>query len=171
LSEADVVRHMAGTISAVNADSVERTVIIIVAGQKRSGEPSFEELLVDRLPDGRYRVAAAPGLANGLAAKDVISYDAGSREFAVVERGGNLCVQIYGTHRVPDELVAEVNRLGGTFDGATERNSVYSIPVTATFPVVEKMFNEFVAAHPGTEWYFGNVYDPADDETPLNWWT
>lgn len=159
------------SVVAVNTDSVERTVILIVAGRRTSGEPSYEELLVDRLPDGRYRVAAAPGLANGLAAKDIVAYDPDSREVAVVERGGNLCVQIYGTHRVPEEFVAGVNRLGGTFDGATERNSVYSIPVTATFPVVEKMFNEFVAAYAGTEWYFGNVYDPADDETPLNWWT
>lgn len=81
-------------------------MIVIVAGRKSSGERSFEELLVDRVPGGRYRVAAAPGLANGLAAGDVIEYDAGSRAVTVVERGGNLCVQVYGPHRVPEEFVA-----------------------------------------------------------------
>ncbi|SFR29197.1 protein of unknown function [Lentzea waywayandensis] len=150
--------------------SSARTVILIVAGHKRNGEPSFEELLVDDLTGGRYHVVAAPGLAGGIAAGDVIAYDEGKRTFEVVERGGNLCVQLYGPHQVTKELVAEVNRLGGTFDGATELNSVYSIPVTATFPVVEKLFRDFVTAWPGTDWYFGNVYDPADDETPLNWW-
>lgn len=151
--------------------SSARTVILIVAGHSStSGKPVLEELLVDDLAGGRYRVVSAPGLASGVAAGDVIAYDEQAQTFEVVERGGNLCVQVYGTHRVPEEFVAEVNRLGGTFDGATERNSVYSIPVTATFPVVEKLFGDFVAAHPGTNWYFGNVYDPADDETPLNWW-
>lgn len=150
--------------------SSARTVILIVAGYKKSGEPSLEELLVDDLTGGRYHVVAAPGLASGIAAGDVIAYDEAERTFDVVERGGNLCVQLYGPHQVTEELVAEVNRLGGTFDGATELNSVYSIPVKATFPVVEQLFRDFVAAYPGTNWYFGNVYDPADDETPLKWW-
>jgi hypothetical protein len=35
---------------------------------------------------------------------------------------------------------------------------------------IEFVFIEFVAAHPGTEWMFGNVYDPRDGVTPLNWW-
>jgi hypothetical protein len=154
----------------VDTSPSERTVILIVAGRRTSGEPSLEELLVDRLAGGRYRVVAAPGLANGIAAKDVIEYDEVTHAYTVVERGGNLCVQVYGPHRVPRQLVDEVNRLGGTFDGAGERNSVYSIPVAATFPVIEKLFQDFVDRNPGTEWYFGNVYDPVDDETPLNWW-
>jgi len=150
--------------------SSTRTVILIVAGYKPSGAPTLEELLVDDLTGGRYRAVAAPGLALGIAAGDVIAYNEKDQTYEVVERGGNLCVQLYGPHKVPQELVAEVNRLGGTFDGATEMNSVYSIPVTATFPVVGQLFKDFVAAHPGTEWYYANVYDPADDETPLNWW-
>ena len=46
---------------------------------------------------------------------------------------------------------------------------LFTIPVSATFPVIEATLDDFVAGDPGAEWLFGNVY--ADDgRTPLDWW-
>ena len=45
-----------------------------------------------------------------------------------------------------------------------------TVPVSAGFPAIEAVFNAWVAEHPGWEWSFGNVYDPADGVTPLGWW-
>jgi hypothetical protein len=42
--------------------------------------------------------------------------------------------------------------------------------VAAGFPAVEAAFNAFVAKHADAQWALGNVYDPADEATPLNWW-
>jgi len=47
---------------------------------------------------------------------------------------------------------------------------VFTVPVGAGFPKIEAIFNDLVAAHPEMEWLFGNVYDPGDGVTPLNWW-
>jgi hypothetical protein len=59
----------------------------------------------------------------------------------VLERGGNLAVQVFG----------------GRLDGGG-------------FPAVEAAFDALIAEHARASWFFGNVYDPADDATPLNWW-
>ena len=44
----------------------------MVAGHKTSGEPVFEQVLVDLLDDGTYRIIATPGLVLGVAADDVV---------------------------------------------------------------------------------------------------
>ena len=68
------------------------------------------------------------------------------------------------------ELEQQVKRLGGVLDGGIERGLVFTLPVSVGFPVIEDCFNRWVDEHPGWEWYFGNVYDPRDGITPLNWW-
>jgi hypothetical protein len=100
--------------------AAERTTVDIVAGINSSGDPVFEEVLVDRLDSGTYRVVATPGL-------------------------------------------------GGSLDGRADNLTVYTIPVSAGFTQVERVFNDLLSRHTDVEWYFGNVYD-ADGVTPLNWW-
>jgi hypothetical protein len=66
--------------------------------------------------------------------------------------------------------------MGGWFDGrgwtrdGSKSLSVYTVPFTAGFAAIEQACNAFVAAVPKGEWCYVNVYDPADDSTPLNWW-
>jgi len=47
---------------------------------------------------------------------------------------------------------------------------IFTLPVDATFPAIERIFNQFVHDHPGSEWLYANVYDN-DGVTPLEWWT
>ena len=47
---------------------------------------------------------------------------------------------------------------------------VFTIPVSAGFAAVARMFDSVVAQHPGSQWLYGNVYDPKDGKTPLDWW-
>ena len=105
----------------------------------------------------------------GVAAGDAILLRDDGR-FEVTTRGGNLAVQAYGDHRLADDVVADVWTLGGALDGRAPGATVFTIPVTAGFESVERVFNELIARHPDLEWYFGNVYDPRDGVTPLLWW-
>ena len=149
--------------------AAERTTVDLVAGRKASGEPVFEEVLVDRLDGDTYRIVATPGLVLGVAADDIVRVSP-EAQFEVVERGRNLAVQVYGRHEDVDEITKDVWELGGALDGRADNLTVYTIPVTAGFPRVEAVFNALVARHPDVEWYFGNVYDPEDGVTPLDWW-
>jgi hypothetical protein len=50
-----------------------------------------------------------------------------------------------------------------------DRIFIFTLPVAATFPIVEGLFSRFVADHPASQWLYGNVY--ADDGvTPIGWW-
>jgi hypothetical protein len=67
-------------------------------------------------------------------------------------------------------LAPRIGALGGWLDGRAPNLTVFTIPVSVGFPEVERVLNDFVGQHSGTEWYFANVYDE-DGVTPLNWWT
>jgi len=151
-----------------------RRTLKVRAGAKSSGEPVYEDLLVDQLGDCTYRAAASPGFVLGIAAGDVFELDsAESGHFTVLERGGNLNVQMYAPHGSTvdvDSLQERVGLLGGRLDGQAKNLAIFTVPVSVGFHAVEDVLNEYVASHPGAEWYYGNVYDPVDGVTPLNWW-
>jgi hypothetical protein len=42
--------------------------------------------------------------------------------------------------------------------------------VSCGFAEIEKVLEEAVQAHGAAAWMYGNVYDPQDGITPLNWW-
>ncbi len=149
----------------------EILTVLVVAGHAANGNPVHEEVPVEPEAPSSYRVLATPGLADGFAADDVIELDAEGKA-TVIERGGNLGVQIYS--RVHDDeavrqLIDAVEALGGWLDGLDPRRVIaLTFPVGAGFPAVEAVLNAYAAEH-GVEWYFTNVYG-ADDETPLGWW-
>jgi Domain of unknown function (DUF4265) len=143
----------------------------LVAGNKSSGEKALEEVLVTETSDpGIYCLAATPGLVLGVAAGDSIKVDIDSGEFEVIERGGNLAVQVYGPADLVNELTSAILQLGGRLDGQSRGLTVYTVPVSRGFGELEKVLNVAVARSPELEWYYGNVYDPVDGVTPLNWW-
>ncbi len=47
---------------------------------------------------------------------------------------------------------------------------VFSIHVSCGFETIEKIMEETVGRDADSTWMYGNVYDPADGSTPLNWW-
>jgi len=148
----------------------ERTTITLLAGHKKSGDPVHEELLVDRLSASHVRLVATPGLLLGVAAGDVLELH-GSGGYTIIERGGNLGVQVFGDASAVDHALAEaLDGLDYRVDGRTPKLTVLTLPVAQGFPAVEKGLNGLCHNVPGSEWYFGNVYDNDDGVTPLNWW-
>ena len=148
------------------------TTVNQVAATNPDGTPFYESVLVERIGPQRYLVLASPGLLEGFAAGDEIEVvpEQGSG-YRVTKRGGNVCVQFFGN---ADEsrpwLEPRVAALGGRLDGQTPGILVFTIPVTAGFPAIESIFYEADKRYPGCKWMYGNVYDPADGVTQLNWW-
>ena len=68
--------------------------IELYAGNRSDGTPIREEVRVELLGAGRYKVLCSPGLVQGIAADDVIDVVSDDR-FEIVSRGGNLCVQVF----------------------------------------------------------------------------
>jgi hypothetical protein len=139
----------------------------------RKGQPLKEPVHVEVVGHGIFRLRYSPGFVQGIAAGDEFRLLTDDGAFEVTQRSGNLSVQVFSTVPVAPhkaELAQRVARLGGTLDGAIERGLTFTVPLSAGFPAVEAVFNGWVAEHPQWEWYFGNVYDPADGVTPLGWW-
>jgi hypothetical protein len=154
------------------SDADQATVRLLV-GAASDGTPFFEEVPVERLGGERFRILASPGLLDGLAAGDVFERsDDGT--YRLIERSGNLCVQLLYDDTAPHErfdleVLPRVHELGGWLDGRTERASVLTFPLTAGFAPIEGLMNAWVASTPGGSWSYGNVYGE-DGRTPLGWW-
>jgi len=149
---------------------VER--INLVAGTSRDGRTAFEEVLVDPQGPGRFILIRSPGLVLGVAAGDLIEVSSNG-EFTVLARGGNVCIQIFRTGDIEPMtpyVESATTSLNGRLDGKSTRLLVATVPIQAGLPTIEKVFAKLVAQFPGAEWYYGNVYDPKDGTTPLNWW-
>jgi hypothetical protein len=155
-------------------DATRELAVPVFSNGAQQGE---ESLPVVALGGGRYRLLASPGFVEGLAAGDELELDpsvpCGHR---VLRRGGNLCVWFYHAEPVSESsaatadvrLVAE--SLGGQLDGGYSRMLVLTIPLAAGFDAVARAFDDAVRRHAGSAWLYGNVYDPSDGMTPLNWW-
>lgn len=78
------------------------STVTLRAGEKTSGEPVHEEVLVRRLRDDVYRVEATPGFVSGIAAGDEIRVDGDA--FQVESRGGNVSVRFYADRLVTPTL-------------------------------------------------------------------
>jgi hypothetical protein len=137
------------------------------------GAARTEPVHVEVLEGGRYRLLYSPGFVVGVAAGDEFELLDQAGHFRVVRRGGNLAVQVFSREPVMplrDELASRVReRLSGTLDGGIDRGLVFTIPLRTGFAAIEAFFDAFVRTHAGTEWLYGNVYDP-DTGRPLGWW-
>jgi len=139
-----------------------------------AGRADQEELAVRTLGNGRYRLEVPPAMTLGLAVADVFEIDQDTRRPVVKQRSGNLTVWLYPADATEAArwLTTAAEDLGGRLDGAAlaDRVFIFTLPVDATFPAIERIFNQFVHDHPGSEWLYANVYDN-DGVTPLEWWT
>lgn len=142
-----------------------------------SGRPVHEDVPAAREGDN-WRLRASPGLAMGAAAGDLVRV-APDHSFDVLERGRNIAVHVSApaaARRELDALKSRLESLGGWCDGVgwtrdrASSLSVFTVPFRAGFGPVEAALGEYARAVPKGEWYYVNVYDPADDVTPLNWW-
>ena len=128
---------------------------------------------MEPLGSERYRILASPGLLDGLAAGDVFDQQSDGT-YTIVERSGNLCVQVWHPgvdvrESVEATLLPGAVALRGWLDGRTEGSTVLTFPLSAGFQRIEQLLDDWVDATEGSTWSYGNVY--ADDgRTPLGWW-
>lgn len=148
--------------------------VAVFSNGARQGE---EALPVADLGDGRYRLLASPGFVEGLAAGDEFELDPDAPlGHRVVRRGGNLCVWFYHSESASESIAVTADirhvaeSLGGHLDGGYSRMLVLTIPLAAGFDAIARAFDDAVRRHAASSWLYGNVYDPADGMTPLNWW-
>jgi len=150
----------------------ERHLLLLV--EMVNGRPVKEPVHVRDRGGGRFGVLYSPGLVQGIAAGDEFRLLDDDGRFEVLSRAGNLAVQVFSREPVAtlrDELVRRVTGLAGRLDGAIEHGLVFTLPLPAAgFAAIDAVFNRWIAEHAGWEWYYGNVYSPADGVTPLNWW-
>lgn len=133
---------------------------------------AYEDVRVEELGNNRYKLLQSPGLVLGIAADDEFAV-AADESIEVLKRGGNLCVQIFddsGVSRIQSRVTGELATIGGRLDGVAGKELVYTVHVDVGFPTIERVLNRIVATFPTAEWVYGNVYDPRDGVTPLNWW-
>jgi len=155
------------------------TTVRLLVQQGSSGRPVLEEVPAAREGD-LWRLTASPGLALGAAAGDLLRVG-DDHAFDVLERGRNIAVHVSAPAAGPARtelarLRATLESLGGWCDGVgwtrdrASSLSVFTVPLAASFARIEAALNAYTKAVPAGEWYYVNVYDPADDTTPLNWW-
>jgi hypothetical protein len=142
--------------------------------QYKDGRPLREPVHAVALGDGRFRVLYSPGFVQGVAAGDEVRVLDADGGFEVVRRGGHLAVQVFSATPVGPykaKLTSLAERIGGRLDGAIGNGMAFTFPMSTGFAAIEALFDDWVRERAGGwEWYFGNVYDPMDGVTPLNWW-
>ena len=127
------------------------------------------------LGENRYRLLASPGLAGGFAEGDEVEQT--SNGYRLIQRSGNVCVQISFEFIINEEGVRSVSQLvanaGGFLDGGRDGNPgsllVVNFPITVGFPTMEMTVRRIAAIYPIETWMYGNIHD-ADGVTLLNWW-
>jgi len=148
-------------------------VIELFAGIGANGKPIVEKLPVRELDTGELQLVQSPAFAKGLASGDVLKCSPTTREFEIVQRSGNLNVRVFSKGdiaEIADGLIADMEKLGGELDLETPRMLVFSIHVSCGFTAIENILNQHVGLDGQSAWMYGNVYDPTDGSTPLNWW-
>lgn len=170
---------------ASNQDGTVPTLHIpLIAGYRPDGEGIVEQVAVTPVPnDGKskttdaaahYRLLRSPAFVRGLAAGDKISFPADTAEgYKLIQRSGNLCLRVLSKSNIDEVLQAltpEIELLDGILDIETPRLLVYSIHVSIGFQAIELLLDRISGQFAGTLWYYGNVYDPTDGVTPLDWW-
>lgn len=149
--------------------------IPLVAGYDDNNEPVLEQVEVrDAGAAGECILEKSPAFVRNLAAGDRIRYPADTGAgYELLQRSGNLCIRVLRKHNI-DEVAATLTPAIELRDGTLHRHStgllVYTVHVSIGFQSIESLLDSTIGQWPGTIWYYGNVYDPQDGVTPLNWW-
>ena len=148
-------------------------VIELFAGLGAKGQPIVEKLQVRELDDGSMQLVQSPAFVKGLAGGDVIRCDVPNQEFEIIKRSGNLNIRVFSRTDIEpllEALTPSLEKLGGELDLETPRMLVYTIHVSCGFSAIEAILNRYEGLDGQSAWMYGNVYDPVDGQTPLNWW-
>lgn len=148
-------------------------VIELFAGTRPDGQAVVEQLRVKMNDDDTAVLVASPAFVQGIARGDTIKKEPDSNEFALIKRAGNLSIRVLSKNNgaaLAEAITPELTKLGGDIDIESDRLLVYSIHVSCGFQAIEAVLNKAMAQFNECAWFYGNVYDPTDGSTPLNWW-
>lgn len=146
-------------------------VIEMMAGADANGQPVVERLQVKVDENNQCQLVKSPAFIKGLASGDIIKLNRETGEFELQQHSGNLCIRVISKgdiRPIAEQLGAEMEKLGGDLDIETPRMLVFSIHVSCGFKNIEDLLNKHMNSE--TAWFYGNVYNPDDGTTPLNWW-
>lgn len=149
------------------------SIIELFAGTNPNGEPVVEQLQVKINEDDSCELVKSPVFIKGIASGDVIKLNRDDRSFELIKRAGNLCIRIFARNdieAIATDITPLLEKMGGQLDYENERALVYSIHVSCGFAAIEQILNDHIGDESESMWLYGNVYDPADGVTPLNWW-
>lgn len=149
------------------------SVIELFAGSQPDGSPVVERLQVLDQEDDAFILVKSPAFIKGVARGDKIKLNKADHSFELVERAGNLCIRVFAKEdiaQLAEDLTPPIEKLGGELDLETERMLVYSIHVSCGFKEIEAVLDDLVGEETDSAWIYGNVYDPEDGVSPLNWW-
>lgn len=147
--------------------------IELYAGTNPAGQPVVEKVPMELREDGDYQLHKSPCFIRGLARGDVVKVDKAKGSFDIVRRSGNLCIRVIAREDIQtlaNDLSPILEKLGGQLDFSNDRMLVFSIHVSCGFQAIEQALNDHVGEENESIWMYGNVYDPKDGVTPLNWW-
>ena len=159
----------------MNSKNSDKTQLPFLAGIESNGEPVFESLYVEFLTDTpqHFRLIKSPLLARNLAAGDLVrQINPDKAEYELINRSGNVCIRLFGGEELTDveqALTSKFEKIGGCLDLQTPRALVYTIHVSIGFKTIESMLDETCKDYTEVVWYYGNIYDPEDGITPLEW--
>lgn len=108
-----------------------------------------------------------------MASGDEIAYDEKDNSFELLRHSGNIAIRVFARVKIDemkDNLLGALEKLGGQLDYSNDRMMVFSIHVSCGFKEIEATLNRHIGEKTQSAWFYGNVYDPADGTTPLNWW-
>jgi len=151
----------------------ELQVLSLHAGKRPDGQDVVEQIRVQLTEKKTYRLVQSPAFVQGLASGDEISFDSRDNSFELISHSGNLAIRVFSKsdiEKLKDALLGEMEKLGAELDFSNERLMVFSIHVSCGFQEIEAILNKYVGEKTESLWLYGNVYDPADGTTPLNWW-
>jgi hypothetical protein len=158
----------------VKSMSAALSHIELIAGIGPAGAPVVERLEVHVNAQNECQLVRSPAFVKGIASGDVIKLTQaaeGAPQFELVRRSGNLAVRVMSkgdTQAISERLTPLIEQLGGELDVESPRLLIYSLHVSLGFSTIETLLNN--AMDESSVWVYGNVYDPADGTTPLNWW-
>jgi hypothetical protein len=157
--------------------NLDKTEMPFLAGTNDKGEPVFESLEVEFIANNpnHVRLMKSPLLTRNLAAGDILrAINPDTAEYELIKRSGNLSIRLFGRDdlgALEEVLSSKLEKLGGCLDLKNQRALVYTIHVSIGFQVIELALDDVCKDYPEVIWYYGNVYDPEDGATPLEWWT
>ncbi|WNO09074.1 DUF4265 domain-containing protein [Teredinibacter sp. KSP-S5-2] len=147
--------------------------IELYAGLRPDGQPVVERLQVEILDDDSCKLIKSPSFVQGVAKGDNVKLNQDERTFELIKRSGNLSIRVFAKQdigAIEADVTPRLEKLGGSLDFENERLLVYSIHVSCGFKEIEAILNDHIGEETESAWFYGNVYDPADGVTPLNWW-